>query len=383
MRCSLCVEFLVTFKSFSNLVVRTSKPTEFGNQYFRNLVDFDWEVHHGPGGHSQWRVVGGKGPQAPVADLNPKFTQDVMMLTTDIALKVDSEYQQYVQEFAANETAFAEEFAKAWFKLVTRDMGPIDRCLGPHVPPAQDFQEPLPNPPKKLADMYAVTRDLNKLMDKSGDDADEFVRLAFQCASTFRATDYKGGCNGARIRFHLDWPINAGLGDTLIQLEPIKEKYGTPLTWADLIVLAGNVAAERAGSPKLPFCPGRSDASAGWKDLEYKIDRPPESVDDMIEIYQRRGQTAQEFVALTFPHFRSSKEVRRILSAPPAVTEGNDDDVLMEGLLYHPELRQWADYYAAAGDSVYGNDFRTAWTRLMNADRFDGPVRSACAASSA
>jgi catalase-peroxidase len=343
------------------------------NAYFRNLVDYEWEVHQGPGGHHQWRVAGGKGPQAPVADLSAHYTQDIMMLTTDIALKVDPEYQQYVHEFAANETAFAEYFAKAWYKLITRDMGPIDRCVGPNVAPPQHFQLPLPDPPKKMADTTAVARHLHKLMERDGND-DEFLRLAFLCASSFRATDFRGGCNGARIRFHLDWPINAGLGAVLEKLEPIKTTYDKHLTWADLIVLAGNVAAERSGSPKLTFCPGRSDASSGWTDLSYKIDRVPETVDDMIELYQRRGQTSQEFVALTFVQFRSSHALRHELSSHSAVS----NDILIQALTYTPELRYWADHYAAAGDLEYANDFRTAWTRLMNADRFDGPVHRVC-----
>lgn len=299
-----------------------------------------------------------------------------MMLTTDIALKYDSEYKVYVQEFAANITAFEEAFAKAWYKLTTRDMGPFGRCVGPNLPPAQDFQYPLPAPPTQLANMYNVGLSLNKLMGTNGNDA-EFLRLAFQCASTFRATDYQGGCNGARIRFHLDWEINAGLNKTLAQLQPIKTKYGKGLTWADLIVLAGNVAAQRAGSPKLTFCPGRADASdgSGWDNLKYKIDTPPATVYDMMELYQRRGQTAQEFVALTFPQFKSSAKLRSALSTPSA-----EEDIQMQGLQYYPELRQWAEYYASAGDQEYGNDFAKAWTRLMNADRFDGPVRQACKA---
>ena len=299
-----------------------------------------------------------------------------MMLTTDIALKVDAEYQVYVKEFAANKTAFEEAFAKAWYKLTTRDMGPYSRCVGPNLPPVQDFQHPLPDPPTQLASMYNVRFGLNKLMDSNGNDA-EFLRLAFQCASTFRATDYQGGCNGARIRFHLDWEINAGLNKTLAKLQPIKTQYGKRLTWADLIVLAGNVAAERAGSPKLSFCPGRSDAldGSGWDNLQYKIDKPPATVYDLMELYQRRGQTAQEFVALTFTQFKSSAALRRALISPSAET-----DILMQALKYYPEVNQWAEYYAAAGDQLYGNDFAKAWTRLMNADRFDGPVKQACKA---
>lgn len=355
---------------------RTSEPTKWDNKYFQYLIDYEWEAHQGPGGHWQWRVVGRRGPTAPVADKSSNSTQDVMMLTTDVALFVDPEYNVYVREFAENKTAFAEAFANAWYKLVTRDMGPIERCVGSHVPPAQRFQHLLPDPPTRLADMHAVAKDLDRLMDKNDNDA-EFLRLAFQCASTFRATDYQGGCNGARIRFRpgIEWEINAGLNDTLEELQPIKKNFGKGLTWADLIVLSGNVAAERAGSPELSFCPGRADALDGsaWKRLEYKIDKPPSTVDDMIENYQRRGQSAQEFVALTFPIFKSSKGLRHALAS-----RASDGDVMMKGLQFYPELRQWADYYSASGDKEYGNDFSKAWTKLMNADRFDGPVRRVC-----
>jgi catalase-peroxidase len=371
---------ILEFKAANRLLPpcnRTSTPTKWSNDYFKNLVNFEWEVHQGPGGKSQWRVVGAVAPTAPVADPSSSATQDIMMLTTDIALKVDPEYEKYVKEFAANITAFEEAFAKAWYKLITRDMGPVDRCVGPNLPPAQDFQYPLPDPPTQLVSMYNVRLDLNNLMDKSGNDA-EFLRLAFQCASTFRATDYQGGCNGARIRFHLDWEINAGLNKTLAQLQPIMDKRGKKgLTWADLIVLAGNVAAERAGSPSLTFCPGRSDAldGSGWDNLKYKIDKAPATVYDMMELYERRGQTAQEFVALTFPQFKSSAGLRSALISPSA-----EEDIQMQGLQYNPELRQWAEYYASAGDEEYGNDFAKAWTRLMNADRFDGPVQRVCKA---
>lgn len=177
-------------------------------------------------------------------------------------------------------------------------------------------------------------------------------------------------------------------------LEPIKKKYDDDaggkkkkkkhngaLSWADLIVLAGNVAAERSGAPRklLNFCPGRADAEdgRGWKHLNYGNDKYPTSVTNMIELYKRRGQTAQEFVALTFAMYGSSKDLQRLLQ-----TKGKGDNtwkgVLEEGLKYYPELRQWADYYAGTGTKEYASDFAVAWSRLMNADRFDGPVKSVC-----
>jgi catalase-peroxidase len=376
----------------------TSEPTKWDNNYFKYLVDLEWEPVKGPGGKWQWRVNDGNGPQAPVADPHSNATQDVMMLTTDVALVMDPEYRVYVEEFASDEKALKEAFGKAWYKLVTRDRGPVSRCAGlvshcPFLfliilklflnslslsqlqpPKALRFQHPLPPPSRKLAKMDDVAHHLHKLIHRHPEG--EFIRLAFQCASTFRATDYQGGCNGARIRFPpgSEWPINAGLDATLELLDPIKEKYGETLSYADLIVLTGNVAAELAGSPTLKFCPGRTDAEdgSGWNHVGYGNTDPPETVDQMIELYERRGQTARDFVALTFVRFRSAKNLNKILEKTIS------DDLLVKGLQFYPELRYWAEHYVSTGSEEYGNDFATAWTKLMNADRFDGPVGNMC-----
>ena len=353
----------------------TSEPTKWDNKYFQYLVDFEWEPHKGPGGNWQWRVKGGNGPKAPVANPHSNETQDVMMLTTDVALAKDPEYRQYVLEFAQDEKALAHEFAKAWYKLVTRDVGPIKRCVGPDVPHARKFQSPLPDPPKKLAKMDRVAKDLDKLMDDISS-GDKYVWLAYRCASTFRATDYQGGCNGARIRFPpgSEWKTNEGLQDTLATLEPIKKKYGKGLSWADLIVLAGNVGAEKAGSPKLSFCPGRTDAEDGsaWRHLSYGNEDWPKTVDELVEQYERRGQTAREFVALSFAMFKSTAKLAEMLASD------EEGSLVSMSIKFQPELRNWADYYVASGDDAYGRDFAVAWTKLMNADRFDGPVRNEC-----
>jgi catalase-peroxidase len=357
----------------------TENPIQWDNKYFQYLVNFEWEPIVGPGGHHQWRVKGGNGPKSPVADPSLNQTQDVMMLTTDVALMFDPEYQVYVREFASNLTALSEAFAKAWYKLVTRDVGPVERCLGPKVPPAQHFQHPLPPFQHSLADMDDVAHDVRKLMHKNKDDGLEmqFFRLAFHCASTFRATDYQGGCNGARIRFSpaKDWPINAGLTDTLALLEPIKEKYGKHLSYADLIVLAGTTAAEELGAPKMEFCPGRSDAEdgRGWSHLEYGLTDYPSTVEAGIELCHRRGQTLKECVALTFPVYQSSGALADMLS------KRSSTHLMEEGLIFHPELRYWADHYVSVGTKVYAEDFAQAWTRLMNADRFKGPLGNVCA----
>ena len=357
----------------------TENPIQWDNKYFQYLVEFEWEAIMGPGGHHQWRVKGGGGPKAPAADPSSNQTQEVMMLTTDVALMFDPEYQVYVREFASNLTALSEAFASAWYKLVTRDAGPVERCVGPNVPPPQPFQNPLPPPPAHLADMENVAHDIRKLIEKHADDhlEQQLIRLAYQCASTFRATDYQGGCNGARIRFApaKDWPINAGLEDTLALLEPVKKKYGKHLSYADLIVLAGTTAAEEIGAPEMDFCPGRSDAEdgKGWHHLEYGLTDFPATVDAAIELCHRRGQTLKECVALTFPAYQSSAALAELLQKK----EG--EHVVEEGLIYYPELRYWADYYVSAGTAEYANDFADAWTKLMNADRFQGPLGNVCA----
>ena len=353
----------------------TAHPTKWDNAYFKNLLEYEWESWMGPGGHYQWRVKGGKGPKAKVAHPpESKDSQDIMMLTTDVALKMDPKYRQYVEEFAKDEQAFADAFGAVWYKLVNRDMGPATRCIGSDVPPAQAFQFPLPDPPAKLADMGAVAKTLKELMGKKNDG--EFVRLAMQSANTYRSTDYLGGCNGARIRFSpgKDWEANSGLDKTLQLLEPVKKSFGDGLSWADLIVLAGNVAVDRLGAPGLPFCPGRTDApdGDGWKPLEYGNAVDPTSVDDMIERYQRRGLSAKEFVALAFTSYPSAESLRGILLGEIA------GGTLATGLRFDPDLRIWTDYYVAAGDAVFANDFASAWTKLMISDRFDGPLGNVC-----
>merc|ERR1711881_510371 len=179
------------------------------------------------------------------------------------ALVYDDSYIKLSRKFADDEKYLDEQFAESWYKLMTRDMGPRERCLGNMVPAAREFQNPLPAPPAKLADFGAVKRMVKGLMmehskivslmgteaDKYGDQVNFgplFVRLAWRCAATHRVTDYTGGCNGARIRLspQKDWPVNSGLDMALELLEPVKAKFGDGLSWADLIVLAGNTALE-------------------------------------------------------------------------------------------------------------------------------------------
>merc|ERR1712241_141610 len=170
-----------------------------------------------------------------------------------------------VKKFASDQEAFDKAFAHAWYKLTTRDMGPVTRCIGNNVPPAQPWQYPLPAPSVNQASFDDVKADLEEFLKLNKLDAGKFTRLAWQCSSTFRKTDYLGGCNGARIRFspQKDWPVNVNLNIAIEALRPIKNQFGDELSWADLIVLAGNTALEKAGDLSIPFCGGRTDAGDG------------------------------------------------------------------------------------------------------------------------
>ena len=224
------------------------------------MINFVWVVEKGPGDHYQWRVVG-ESPSTPSA--NGTYQQNIGMLTSDIALLYDDTYLGIVKGWANNLESFNWAFSNAWYKLTTRDMGPASRCIGDDVPPPQPWQYPLPDPPEELANFEEVKTDLLEIM--SSTTLGEWSRIAWQCASTFRKTDYLGGCNGARIRFspQKDWSVNTKIDGILDGLAPIKEKYGVGLSWADLIILAGNTAVEQSGGPSINFCGGRTDDDNG------------------------------------------------------------------------------------------------------------------------
>lgn len=205
------------------------------------------------------------------------------------------------------------------------------------------------------------------------------------CSNELRSLVCLTRCNGARIRFPpaTEWEAYQGLNKTLTMLEPVKEEFGGELSWADLIVLAGNVAVKRAGAPDwLPFCPGRVDATdgTGWKSLAFGNSNAPVSINDMVERFQRQGLSSKEFVALSWTMSNSSRKElsTRHLSDILSGRNGQDDSVLAVGLKTHPQLRTWAEYYVSAGDNILKDDFALAWTKMMNADRFDGPTGNLC-----
>lgn len=304
--------------------------------------------------------------------------QDIMMMTTDVALVTDANYRKYVEEFANDEDAFADAFAKVWYKLVNRDCGPHSRLVGPDVPPPQDWQFPLPETPDDLADMSYVEKDINKLLDEGKLETKELVRLARNSANTYRHTDYLGGVNGARIRFSpgKDWQVNEGLDTVLETLQPVKDYYGTRLSWADLIVVAGNTGLKKLGvSGPLSACPGRTDASngKGWEPLSYMNEKPPATIEEVKNRNALRGLSNKEMVALTFPDFPSVKKLSNLLESTEIPT-----GIESQTLKFDPEIKRWVEFYISAGEEAYEQDFCYAWTKLMNLDRFDGPVHNKC-----
>jgi len=373
----------------------TTNPTEWDNQYFTNLAVYDWERYVGPGGHVQWRVANQTSPQAPAAHNNG--SQDITMLTADVSFKYDpaSQYQSIVWQFHADPSYLDEQFAAAWYKLTTRAMGPATRCVGPAVPVAQEFQYPLPEPVSPLADFAAVKA---RILQLSSEIKPLLIRLAYQCSATFRRTDYRGGCNGARIRFspEADWPVNAGLDQALDILEPIKAEFGEGLSWSDLIVLAGSSALEEAvdGELSLSFCPGRTDAldGRGSEDLEMFGGVVPSSLFELNYYTLLRGLTSREVTALigaglptdprpvvdnTYFSLLLDEEWTLQEDGSYESPDGFSMNALDMVILENAEYKFIALEYAQDG-AVFLVELAGAWTKMMTNDRFDGPVGNIC-----
>jgi catalase-peroxidase len=262
-------------------VTWTSTPTQWGNGYFENLFGFDWELTKSPGGANQWVA---KGADAVIPDAHdPSKRHAPTMLTTDLALKLDPVYEKISRRFFENPDEFADAFARAWFKLTHRDMGPRARYLGADVPEeVLIWQDPIPAVDHALIDENDAAA-LKANILASGLTVSQLVSTAWASASTFRGSDKRGGANGARIRLapQKDWAVNnpAQLATVLSTLESIQEEFnstqsdGKKVSLADLIVLAGNAGVEKAANDAghavtVPFTPGRADASQEQTDVE-------------------------------------------------------------------------------------------------------------------
>jgi catalase-peroxidase len=416
----------------------TSTPIRWSNKYFSNLFDYDWKLTKSPAGAWQWTPTNPEA-QGTVPDAHdPAKKHAPIMFTTDLALKADPAYAKISKRFHENPNQFADAFARAWFKLTHRDMGPVSRLLGPLVPPAQLWQDPIPEVNHPLIDDTDAAALKAKIL-ATGLPIRQLVSTAWASASTFRGTDFRGGANGARIRLapQKDWEVNqpAELAKTLEALTRIQEEFnrsqagGKKVSLADLIVLAGcagiEAAAKKAGHDvRVPFAPGRTDATQEMTDVESFAVLEP--VADGFRNYLRSGQSipAEELLVdrasllrLSAPEMTVLVGGLRVLNAnhggsqlgvltrrPEVLTNDffvnlldmgaewkkTDNPDVFEGrdrktgalkwtgsrvdLVFgsNSQLRAIAEVYAQSdGEAKFVNDFVAAWTKVMNADRYD------------
>lgn len=363
-------------------VTWTATPTQWSNNYFENLFGFEWELTKSPAGAQQWVAKGGDGliPDAHDPDKRHRPT----MLTTDLSMRMDPAYEKISRRFLDNPDEFADAFARAWFKLTHRDMGPRARYLGPDVPAEElIWQDVIPAVDHALVD----DEDVGSLKQKvlaSGLTVSELVSTAWASASTFRGSDKRGGANGARIRLspQKDWAVNQPeqLSKVLQALEGVRDNFnasqsgGKKVSLADLIVLAGNAGVEQAARTSghevnVPFAPGRADASQEQTDVLAFI--PLEPVADGFRNYQKT-------------RYSVPAEALLIDRAQLLTLTGPEMTVLIGGLrALGANFGQTQDGVFTKNPGTLSNDFfvnlldmNTQWNPMSNtSDRFAGSDR--------
>jgi len=404
----------------------TTHPTKWDNGYFQLLLGYDWELKKSPAGAWQWEPIGIKEEDKPVDVEDPSIRYNPIMTDADMAMKMDPAYRRISERFHKDPAYFSEVFARAWFKLTHRDMGPKSRYIGPEVP-TEDliWQDPVP---PGATDIDVDT--IKARIDASGLDIADLVSTAWDSARTFRGSDHRGGANGARIRLapQKDWAGNepARLQKVLSVLGPIAEAHGASL--ADVIVLAGTVGLERAIKAAghdipVPFTPGRGDASAAqtdaasfavlepladgfrnWRKQDYAV-KPEEMLLDRAQLMgltaremtvliggmrvlgtnhggsrhgvftERVGQLTQDFfttltdMAYTWkPTGKDSYDVVERCSGKTRYTATRVDLVFGSNSI----LRAYAEFYAQDDNRErFVRDFVAAWTKVMEADRYE------------
>ncbi len=418
----------------------TPNPTQWDMGYFDMLFGYEWELTKSPAGANQWapKNVAEKDKAPDAHDPSKKVL--TMMSTADMAMRMDPDYEKISRRFHANPDEFADAFARAWFKLTHRDMGPRVRYLGPEVPSEElIWQDPVPDVDHPLVDDKDVA-DLKAKVLSSGIPAADLIATAWNAAASFRGSDKRGGANGARIRLapQKDWEANepVKLSATLEKLEGIRKAFndgqsgGKKISLADLIVLAGSAAVEDAAKKaghdvKVSFAPGRTDASQEQTDAE--AFEPLEPVADgfrnyhprkysvadeelMVDRAQLLGLSAPEMTVLVGglralnanyggsdlgvltdkPGTLTNDFFVNLLNMRTVWTASNDDETEFEGrdrtsgavtwkasradLVFgsNSQLRAIAEVYAQQdAKAKFAKDFVKAWTKVMNADRFD------------
>jgi catalase-peroxidase len=283
-------------------VTWTAKPTTWTNMYLENLFKYEWELTSSPAGAHQWQPKNGEGANTVPDPEDGSLSRPPTMLTTDLALRVDPAYEQICRRWLDHPDEFADAFARAWFKLTHRDMGPIQRYLGPLVPQERlVWQDPVPAVDHPLVDADDIAS-LKETLLSSGLSVSQLVATAWASASTFRGSDKRGGANGARIRLEpqTGWEVNNPdeLARVLRTLEDVQQSFngsasgGKRISLADLIVLGGCAAVEKAAADAghtvaVPFTPGRTDATAEQTDAESFV--PLEPTADAFRNYLGKG----------------------------------------------------------------------------------------------
>jgi len=288
----------------------TATPTEWSMKYLENLFNFEWEKYKGPGGKWQWRPVDGGGEGTIPDAHDPNKKHQPFMLTTDISMKADPAYEKISRRFLENPDEFADAFARAWYKLTHRDMGPKARYLGPEVPAEElDWQDPIPEVDHELINENDIADLKGKILD-TGLSVSELVSTAWASASTFRGSDKRGGANGARVRLapQKDWEVNNPdlLAKAINTLEGVQKTFNDAqpgnkkVSLADLIVLGGCAAVEKAAEKAgyeitVPFTPGRADATAEQTDVDSFSWLEPKA-DAFRNYYNANSVTAEEMM---------------------------------------------------------------------------------------
>jgi catalase-peroxidase len=251
----------------------TPTPTTWDNSFFDVLFGFEWELTESPAGAKQWKPKDGAAATSVPDAHEASVTHAPTMLTSDLALITDPSYRAISARFHKNPEEFRLAFAKAWYKLLHRDMGPVTRYLGPWVPEAQLWQDPVPPHQGDLIDAKDIAA-LKATILQSGLSVSQLVSTAWAAAASFRGTDMRGGANGARLRLapQKDWPVNGGVAPVIAKLEEIQQSFGKNVSLADLIVLGGCAAVEKAANDAgfeitVPFTPGRTDATQEQTDV--------------------------------------------------------------------------------------------------------------------
>lgn len=362
----------------------TTTPTKWSNNYFENLFGFEWELTKSPAGAHQWQPKNGAGACTVPDAHNPSKSHAPFMLTSDIALRVDPIYEPISRHFFENPDVFADAFARAWFKLTHRDMGPIARYLGPEVPTEElIWQDPIPAATYPIIDDTDISALKTTLLD-SGLSVSEMVATAWASASTFRGSDKRGGANGARIQLapQKDWAVNnptqlAKVLDTLRNIQAAfnsAQSNGKQVSLADLIVLAGGVGIEKAAAAagqkvKVPFSAGRADTTQEQTDVESFAVLEPEA--DGFRNYMKTQYTVSAEEMLV------DKAQLLILTTPEMTALVGGLRVLNTNF-YHSQNGVFTKRPEVLTNDFFVNllDFNTTWKAASNAqDVFEGRDR--------